>query len=62
MPKTKKIVIDQDKCIGCGLCINTCPDLFRLNDQGKSEVIGQGNTDCAQGAAAGCPVSAITVD
>ena len=56
------IKVDQDKCIGCGLCVNTCPDLFRFNDQGKSEVINQDNTDCAQAAAAGCPVSAITVD
>ena len=52
--------VDQNKCIGCGRCTEICPDVFRLNASGKSEVISQTNTDCAMKAADECPVEAIT--
>ncbi|MCK5085393.1 ferredoxin, partial [Candidatus Parcubacteria bacterium] len=35
---TKKIVIDQELCIGCGACVNLCPDAFELQHDGKSKV------------------------
>ncbi|MEE0434882.1 MAG: ferredoxin family protein [Peptococcaceae bacterium] len=29
--------IDQEKCVGCGRCVNICPlDTIRLNDVGKA--------------------------
>lgn len=53
-----KIVVDKDKCIGCGACEATCPDSFKLTD-GKAVV--KGDAPCANDAAAGCPVNAISV-
>ena len=29
--------VDQDACIGCGLCAGTAPDVFQMNDAGKAE-------------------------
>ena len=29
--------VDQDMCIGCGLCEGTCPEIFQMNDAGKAE-------------------------
>ena len=55
------IKVDQDKCIGCGLCSGICPDVFIMNADGKSEVLEQGNEACAKGAAESCPVNAITL-
>lgn len=55
------IKVDQDKCIGCGLCSGMCPDVFIMNADGKSEVLEQGNEACAKGAAESCPVNAITL-
>jgi len=56
------IKVDQNKCVGCGRCSEICPDTFRLNAEGKSEVLSQGNKNCAMKAADSCPVGAISVD
>lgn len=56
------IKVDQDTCIGCGMCVNMCPKVFKMNSSGKSEVIGTTDVDCARNAANSCPVEAITVD
>ncbi|MDD5032103.1 MAG: ferredoxin [Patescibacteria group bacterium] len=55
------IKVNQELCIGCGACVSLCPDVFKMNDAGKSEVIGEENIDCAKNAAASCPVQAISV-
>lgn len=56
------IKVDQNICIGCGLCASMCPDVFAMNLDGKSEVIAQVNEDCAKAAVTACPVSAITIE
>lgn len=56
------IKVDQNKCIGCGLCVNLCPHVFGLDANGKSEVLSQNDEDCARNAANSCPVEAISVE
>ena len=57
----KKVVVDDDLCIGCGACISACPEKFAFNDDGKSVVI-EGTCDCdLEEIALDCPVQAITV-
>ena len=34
-----KAVVDQETCIGCGLCPSVCPEVFKMNDDGKAEEI-----------------------
>lgn len=56
--------VDAKKCIGCGLCVSMCPDVFELKDDGKSYVkdasgCAKGKCDCAS-VAESCPVKAIT--
>ncbi|MDO9399088.1 MAG: ferredoxin [bacterium] len=55
------IIINEDACIGCGACEATCPNVFKINQQGKSEVISQSNFVCAKNAAENCPTQAIEV-
>lgn len=55
------IKVDRDKCIGCGRCTEVCPDTFKLDEMGKSIVIGA-NQDCAMSASDQCPVEAIFVE
>ncbi len=53
--------VDPDVCIGTMACVNLCPEVFQLNDEGKSEVVnseGASEIDI-QEAIDACPVSAI---
>lgn len=54
--------VDQDVCIGCGLCASTCPEVFEMNDEGKAEAVADTtdeNRDGVLEAIENCPVSAI---
>ncbi len=57
-------VLVNDECIGCGLCENVCPQVFQLNTEARSEVVGNPEDfhDLTMEAAAVCPVNAIEVE
>lgn len=61
-----KARVDQDTCIGCGVCPSICPEVFDMKDGGKSHVIADpvpGDCeDSAKEAAESCPVDAIEVE
>lgn len=63
-----KIKVDPIKCIGCGLCASISEKCFRINDQGKAEVIegcgeDEGCKECEEKVKEiieSCPVQAIS--
>jgi len=57
-----KVYVDQQVCIGCGLCVSIVPEVFRLNDAGVSEVYDQeaGEKEQIQQAIDSCPVNCIS--
>lgn len=61
-----KAFIDRDGCISCGLCIDTCPEVFRMADDDLAEVfvdeVPTDAEDSAVEAQENCPVSVITVE
>lgn len=60
-----KATIDRDGCIGCSVCADTCPEVFRMADDGLAEVCGditEENASEAKEAADNCPVTVITVE
>lgn len=64
-----KVTIDRSGCIGCGLCAETCPEVFQIADDGLAEVCSQpdGNTEntvkeAVSEAAENCPVNVITTE
>ena len=62
---SKKVRIDEDECIGCGSCVEICPDVFVFNDDtDKAEVIDEnlGGEGCVDDAVTSCPVECIHVD
>ena len=58
-----KAYVDQDLCIGCGLRVSTCPEVFEMNADDKAQAIADTtdeNREAVQEAIDGCPVSAIS--
>ena len=53
-------VVDQDSCIGCGVCVEACPEAFRFNADGKSEAYADGDDGKVSDAISECPVGAIS--
>ena len=55
-------VVDQDLCIGCGLCASIAPDIFEMNEEGKAiALVAETSDSAAQEAADSCPVGAIAL-
>ena len=60
----KKITVDQELCVGCGVCANLCPEVFEIQDDGKVKVINKDNyenCDCEE-VINNCPVGAIKTE
>ena len=58
----KKVVIDDDECVGCQSCVELCPDVFGFNEETeKAEVLQAegGDEDCIDEAIESCPVECI---
>ncbi len=53
----------NENCIGCGMCVSTCPDYFTMADTGKAVAMDAPvpveHEGEAANAAYGCPVDAI---
>ena len=56
------VKIDKKKCIGCGSCPATCPDVFEMGDDGKAKIKAgaDSKTKCISDAIKSCPVGAIS--
>ncbi len=60
-----KACVDKDICIGCGLCADTCPEVFGLEDDKayvKVEVVPKELEEKVKEAKDNCPVDAIFVE
>ena len=58
-----KIIIDENACVGCGLCVTACPNIFELGEDGIAKVK---TNECADydlhDVASQCPVNCITIE
>lgn len=56
--------VNPDICIGCTLCVQTCPDVFRMEDDKAvafKNPVPEALKQACKEAAEQCPVDAITV-
>ena len=58
-------VVVEELCIGCGLCVQGCPEVFELNDNNmavvKVAVVPPVAEETCREAASSCPVEAIKI-
>ena len=54
-------VVNGEECISCGVCVDICPEVFRLNDRDVSEVYNPSGApiEKIQEAIESCPVQCI---
>ena len=73
-----KVVINKETCMACGVCWSLCPQIFEIDEQGKSRimesfrtedlesrsegVVGDDLADCARVAADACPMASIAIE
>jgi ferredoxin len=59
-----KAKVDPDVCIGCGLCVDTCPAVYKMDgDKAVAYVnpVPKEAEECCKKGADDCPVTAIAV-
>ncbi len=56
------VQVDEETCIGCGVCESLCPAVFQMGADGQAKVLKPEGADCAQEAADACPTGSITVE
>jgi ferredoxin len=55
----------EDTCTACGLCVDTCPEVFEMGDEMAQVIVEEvpaEHEDAVQQAADECPVEAINVE
>ena len=60
-----KAAVDPDLCTGCELCVDTCPEVFEMDDdvaKAIKDVVPEDAEEAAQEAAESCPAEAITIE
>jgi ferredoxin len=59
-----KAVVDQESCIGCGLCVQVSPDVYSMEGDKAVAISTDLSGDLLEQAQSGadqCPVNAIAV-
>jgi ferredoxin len=60
-----KVTVDGETCIGCGLCAETCPEVFEMNDDKVRVIVDEvpeGVMESCKEASENCPVEAIQME
>ncbi len=60
-----KVKVDEETCIGCEVCSETCPEVFEMNDDKahvKVDEVPEAVAKTCREAAENCPVEAIEIE
>jgi len=53
-----KYKINKEKCVGCQVCFQACPEAVKIGDDGKAEIINQEKLEKCGGKKV-CPFEVI---
>ncbi len=54
--------LDEEKCVGCGRCVEVCPHEVFVVEDGKARIVDQdGCMECGA-CAKNCPAEAVSVE
>jgi len=59
-----KVSINKEDCVGCGLCVDDCTDVFEMQEDVaavKVEEVPENLVNAVKEAAENCPVDAIII-
>ena len=59
-----KANVNESSCTGCGICADTCPEVFEVDDGLARTLVADVPVEAASAcreAAESCPVEAITI-
>ena len=60
-----KVDVNQDYCVGCGICVKMMPEVYELIDQkayARFENVNSGNMTMIHKTVSKCPTQAITIN
>ena len=61
-----KPIIDESLCIGDGICVDICPEVFEMRDDNLAHVINENPDeslfDRVRESADACPTGAISIE
>ena len=56
-----KALVNQELCVGCGLCVSMNPEVFLIEDNGLAKAVNETDDESLlQDCIDSCPVSAIS--
>lgn len=62
LPDVATLTMDQDTCVGCGLCVTVCPHRVLAMEEGKAHIMDlNGCMECGA-CVRNCPTGAVTVN
>ena len=59
----RKVILDEECCVGCGSCAELCPEVFEMDEEAEKArvILPEGvSNECIEEAMTACPEECIS--